>query len=142
MTEIDFYLLNSEDWQHFCCRLIAQVYSRGHQIDCLLADPQSVSELDDALWCFHTSSFIPHIVMPAAKIAAFSPIRLATTSEAIKNGNPKDVLINLRAEIADGFNQFKRVAEIVPNIDSVKSEARRRFRQYQHRGHRLRTHQI
>ena len=74
---VDFYLLNEEISEgahsqsahqaifnehktHFACRLIEKIYLRGHQIFVYCNTKEEAENLDEQLWIFKESSFIPH----------------------------------------------------------------------------------
>ena len=59
MTRIDFYQITG-DQQAFTCRLIDQVYRRGHQIYVHTASMEQAERLDEDLWSFRPDSFVPH----------------------------------------------------------------------------------
>jgi DNA polymerase-3 subunit chi len=53
-----------------------------------------------------------------------------------------DVLVNVAAELPEGFDQFERIAELVDQDETVKVAGRQRYKRYQALGHSLYTHPL
>lgn len=141
MTRVDFYLVGGNGKRElFTCRLVQKIYQQGHRAYVLVESDTQAQALDNALWTFNESSFVPHALHREDRHAdADSPVLLGT-------GEPPadihDVLILLSAETPAWFSRFERVAEVVGNSDNERASARERFRFYRDRGYPLDTHEV
>ena len=54
----------------------------------------------------------------------------------------QDVLVNLSGTIPSFFSRFDRVAEIVPEAESTRENARENYRQYKSKGYPLNYHKL
>lgn len=130
MTRIDFHS-QVPDKIHYSCRLIRKARAANCQILVLSQSDQQAKELDQALWSFSASDFLPHVMM-ADPLAANTPIIITTE---ITNPLPHhDVLINLSQNLPLNFTQFNRVIEVVSQQEDDANTARQRFRMYQQQG--------
>jgi DNA polymerase-3 subunit chi len=63
MTKIDFYVLPEDGSLPTAVaigRLAEKASARGHQVFIQTKDSQDALQLDEALWAFRPSSFVPH----------------------------------------------------------------------------------
>ena len=135
MTKIDFYQICDEEIS-FTCRLIDQVYRRGHLIYVHTIDLVKARALDDHLWVFREDSFIPHALQDTGIEA---PIKIGCGHEPLDH---QDVLINLSGVVPHFFSRFDRVAEVVPVEENKRQAARDNYSFYQQRGYALNYHQM
>ena len=82
MTRIDFYQIAGDE-RTFACRLIDQVFHRGHKIYVHTLDSEQATRLDEHLWVFRPDSFIPHCLI----------------GSGASSGTSSDVTSNLAANI-------------------------------------------
>jgi DNA polymerase-3 subunit chi len=140
MTRVDFYLLSDPAPQAyfvFACRLIEKAYQRGHRIYVFLANEANVNKLDDLLWTFGETSFVPHTKINASVIS--TPILLSSDTAP---ADWQDILVNLSDTLPSFYQQFSRVIEIVSADETKKSLARRHYAIYREQGCALERHQI
>ena len=138
---VDFYLLSrhTEDGKlRAACRLCHKIYTLGHTALIQAADLAQAETLDDLMWTFDQSSFIPHALNDKA-IQPDTPIVIGYLQPT---SNQENVLVSLLDEVPDYFDQYSRIAEFVDDTDEDKSKARDRFRVYRERGCTLETHDI
>lgn len=141
MTKIDFYILSDESKQAqnlFACKLIEKAYSLGHQIFVFCQDEEQAFEMDELLWSFEPSSFIPHNLQgegPRQKPA----VQIGFGQDAT---GYQDILINLSNQVPVFYGQFKRVCEIIPNQEEIKQMKRQSFRYYKEQKNTIQTHTI
>ncbi|MBO6565273.1 MAG: DNA polymerase III subunit chi [Pseudomonadales bacterium] len=135
MTKIDFYQVNGDE-ALFTCRLIDQVYRRGHQIYVHTSGEQQAKHLDDHLWIFRPDAFVPHVTHDSEHEA---PIRIGFDHEP---DDHQDVLVNLSGDIPLFFSRFDRVAEVVPVDQNSRESARKNYAFYKERGYVLEYHNI
>lgn len=96
------------------------------------ADTATLDRLDLALWCAEPLSFLPHVrlrpgVTTAPAVLARTPIRLVERAAPPVDGA---VLLNLGPELAEHWERYARVVEIVSNEEHDAAAGRRRWRQY------------
>jgi DNA polymerase-3 subunit chi len=142
MTRIDFYVLESSGptSRHRCaCRIAEKAFLLDHRVYIHTCDPRESQAVDDLLWSFRGSSFVPHAQVCSGE----------THGEAVLIGHEPefdsaetDLLINLSNEIPMFFSRFDRVAEIVSEDEQSRVSGRSRFRFYRDRGYDLHTHQL
>ena len=96
MTKIDFYQISDEETT-FVCRLIDQVYRRGHHIYVHTVGQEQAKALDDHLWVFREDTFIPHALQETGIDA---PIKIGCDHEPFEH---QDVLINLSSVVPHFF---------------------------------------
>lgn len=139
MTEVDFHF-NAADKVHHTCRLVRKAVGSGAKV-VVLAGEELLSRLDAALWHFSAVEFIAHCRDTAApEVLARSPVILASDGRATLPH--QHVLINLGAEVPQGFERFERLIEIVTEGDEDRQAGRTRWRHYADRGYTLKRHDL
>jgi DNA polymerase-3 subunit chi len=138
---IDFYLLASEE-DHarglIACRLLEKAYIKGHKVYVLCKDKKDAEYIDELLWTFKEDSFIPHNLQGEGPEPP-PPIQIGYEREP-RGFN--DILINLSDAIPSFYSKFKRVMELVPNVDVIKNQSRIRYKDYKAKGCELFVHQM
>ena len=137
MTLIDFYS-GVDDKLHTACRLSAKAVQQGLKVMIYTPDAQVTEQLDQLLWTFSSTSFIPHCRandMLASKV----PVVLSQQSEEFLHD---DVLLNLNIDYPSFFSRFKRLIEIIGTTSEDIQAARKRYRFYQNRGYEIRIHKL
>ena len=141
MTRIDFYLLAdapSGSQELAACKLANKAFNLGHRIYILTRGPEESGRLDQLLWTFSASSFVPH-GLNSGQGSANVPVLIGDHEPP---AGYDDVLISLAERVPEWFSRFQRVAEIVGSTETEKSLARERFRFYRDRGYELLTHNL
>ena len=108
MTKIDFYVLPEDGSLPTAVaigRLAEKASARGHQVFIQTKDSQDALQLDEALWAFRPSSFLPHSLATER-----GPERVIIGHEAPPM-EYDDVLINLTHSVLGHFSRFERMAE-------------------------------
>ena len=113
------------------CGFLRQAGEAGAAVT-VCGDGATLDRLDLALWCAEPLSFLPHVrLRPGLPIApsllARTPIRLTERAEPPARGA---VLLNLGPELADHWERYERVVEIVSNEADDAAAGRRRWRHY------------
>ena len=140
MTRIDFYLLPDSDieQQHlYACRLAQKAVKQGHRVYIHTESSAQSEKLDDLLWSFSATSFVPHTIK--SDECDSHPVYIN------HSGDPLDihgVLINLSQQTPDCFGRFERLAELVNQDETIKQAGRERFKFYKSRGYPLNTHKL
>lgn len=142
MTKIDFYILKEQsatDRLRFACRLTEKAMKQKHDIYIHCNDAQQMQELNELLWSFKPTSFIPHSNTESDKSATSSQVSLGS-SECPDNHH--DVLINLSNQVPEFFSRFQRVSEIVIQDETITAATRENYRFYRDRGYQLDSHDL
>ena len=141
MTRVDFYILSGEDAlqrARFACRLADKAYRLGHHVFIHTESADQTRQLDNLLWTFQQSSFVPHCIYQDAGETP-PPVMLAHDAEPDQQ---TQVLINLAGDVPLFFSRFERVAELVNQQTTIRQQGRSRYSFYRQRGYPLSTHNI
>lgn len=139
MTEVDFHF-NATDKVNHTCRLVRKAIGTGAKV-VVMADDALLTRLDLALWQFSATEFIVHCRDDALpEMLLRSPVILTTSGRSTLPH--QHVLINLGAEIPQGFERFERLIEIVTEGDDDRQAGRMRWRHYADRGYTLKRHDL
>ncbi len=145
MTRIDFYILpdnTANGRELFACRLAEKVYKMGHSLYLHTATSEQAKQLDDLLWRYKESSFLPHVI-EGEQQHNLPPILIGHHTETpTEPHSHSDVLINLAPSVPGFFSRFERVAELINQADDLKAAGRERFKFYRDRGYLLETHNL
>lgn len=145
MPKVDFYILDIDaktDAGRFACRLTEKAYHTGLKIFICTASEQQAQKLDELLWTFKQGSFLPHERIENTPTQSNSlPIPILIGNHLDEN-QPRDILINLKAQLPEYPERFQRIAELVYNDNEEKQAARERFRYYRDQGYEVNSHEI
>lgn len=142
--QVDFYVLDLADLSsryHFCCRLLAKIFSQRQRCTVLVDDQATASALDDALWQNPPESFLPHQIVDSASEGsadAGEAISIRISDQAPR----EDVCINLRAGVPANHAQLSRLVEIVCQDPNVLNSTREKYRFYRELAYPLQSHPI
>ena len=142
MTEIEFHF-NVPDKLQYGCRLLRKVY-RGGIRAVVTAETEFLSELDQLLWCFSPTEFVPHCLAtahdhPNERSLRASPMLLAERLDEC----PSDrILINFGCSTPSNFERFERFIEVVSSHQDDRLAGRGRWKHYKDRGYALRQHDL
>jgi DNA polymerase-3 subunit chi len=138
MTEVAFHF-NAPDPVAYACRLLRKAVSSGARM-VVLGVPDTLQQLDLALWTFSPPDFVPHCHVDSdPRIVAMSPVILASSTESLLH---RQVLLNLGHRVPDGFERFDRVIEVVGLDDEGRQLARGRWKHYTDRGYTITRHDL
>ena len=139
MTRVGFYVVQAaEPGQRLsvAVRLADKAFQRGHRIFINAADEDQARALDELMWSFRPSSFLPH------------GLHGQEHSDTVAIGwgqephNHSDLLINLQLEIPSFFSRFQRVAEVVTQDPDSLEALRASWTFYKERGYQLEKHDL
>ncbi len=127
-TQVMFYLLKDDDSSeqslvHQACLQAAYFYRQNKKVFMYSQDQAAAHQLDELLWSFEPDSFVPH------NLAGEGPSYGAAVEiswQAPTGRRP--VLINLTSTVPPFANQFSYIIDFVPTDESLKQQARDRFR--------------
>lgn len=141
MTEVAFHF-NAPDKLAYACRFARKVQRSGARL-VIAAPADTLAVLDDILWShLAPQDFVAHCRDDCASedLVRASPVLLATDARATPH---HEVLLNLHATVAPGFDRFERVVEVVAAQDETdRSVARLRWRQYAALGYDIIRHDL
>ena len=136
MTEIPFHF-NVADKLLYACRLLRKGYASGAQI-AVTAEPEVLGELNQLLWSFSASDFVPHCrTGHASEFLARNSVLLVDSSAACPHHG---VLINLGLQVPSGFERFERFIEVVTQGRDERLAARVRWKHYADSGYAPQKH--
>ena len=139
MTELAFHF-GAPDKLAYTCRLLRKAVGSGAQV-VLLADAQTLSQIDVNLWALSPTEFVPHaVVSPDGSVAGRSPLLLVVDPEQVPQQS--GVLVNLTDAVPPGFERFARVIEVVSTDAADRESARQRWRHYTERGYTITRHDL
>ena len=139
MTRVDFYVVKSSGAEarlSVAARLTEKALGRGHRVFINCDSQSQVDTLDDYLWRFKSSSFVPHC--PASSDAEEQVVLGFEDAP----GSHNDVLINLALAPPSFFARFERVAEVVTQDENSLQALRDAWRHYKDRGYPLTKHDL
>lgn len=126
---INFYIL-SENRQltTFVCQLVQTILNKTDEKILILTHSQNLEKLDNVLWSFEPSSFIPHeIINPDNPTNVISPVIL-TDNPLFLTSYP--IVINLTPMFLSSFGGNK-LLEIIDNQPQIVQQGREKYRHYQ-----------
>ena len=144
MAQVDFYVLDvppGPATERFACRLINRAFTSKHTIFVRTENPMQAKRLDDLLWTFSDTSFVPHEIIDSASQGHASPAPVALGAD-YPEGLEADITLNLCPDAVPNVAGEHRVLEIIANEAASKAQGRERYRSYQQLGHELTTHEI
>ncbi len=140
MPTVDFYILNDDNpnahWL-FACRLLQKAYQQQHQVYVHTTNTQDSEKINDLLWTFSDTSFVPHRLLDTNSTS--TPIVIGQSPTAPAN---YEILLNLSKDIPNYYDQFKRILEIVPAEPTLKSQSRQHFQFYKDHNCEVSSHKI
>ena len=136
MTSVSFYKLagDQEVALALACQLIQKSLTLNQQVLCLVPDNAVAQQLDEKLWGFQATAFVPH-----ALGVDNAPVAISTETEP---GDHHQILINLQAKIPTWFSRFDRVIEIIYPQPEYEQAKRNNFKFYKERGYALSFHDL
>lgn len=138
MPKIDFYILSDTKRLEFACRLIEKIYKQQHRIYIHTDNSTEAYRLDEMLWTYSDTSFLPHNLYGEGPEPA-PPIQIGYQTTPEKH---RDILLNLSANVPEFFQRFNRVLELVSEDAAIQEAARVRFRWYRAQHLEVTTHNL
>ncbi|SEK54689.1 DNA polymerase III, chi subunit [Colwellia chukchiensis] len=108
---------------HYACLQAAHFYRQNQRVFIYTQDQQTAHEIDEMLWAFEADSFVPHnLIGEGPKQGAAVEISWQAPT------NRRAVLINLTSNVPNFAGQFSHLIDFVPRDETLKEQARNRFR--------------
>lgn len=140
MTEVDFYILSSDDHDNrlaFASRLCEKAINSGRKVVIALENTEQETAIARQLNAERPESYLPWRLSNAADKG--EPIVLDCEGEC---GNHHDVLINLCGQLPGYFSRFARMAEVVIQTEEVLAHTRQHWSFLGERGYLIRHHKL
>lgn len=139
MTEVAFHF-NAPDKLAYACRFARKVQRSGARL-VIAAPADTLTALDRMLWNLAPQDFVAHCLGDAdPELVQASPVLLTTDARTAAH---HEVLLNLHADVPEGFGRFDRLVEVVSAHDETdRGEARGRWRHYASRGYAITRHDL
>ena len=141
LVRIDFYILETHKNRGrymLACRVADKAYRTGNKVFLKLNNMEDAQLLDDLLWTFSQSSFIPHqLCQDGYKVD--SPVAIGVSPPHV---NDIDVIISISDEPLIEFTRYQRIVEIVGSSDNEKTLGRKQYKYYKDHGIEPNVHKI
>lgn len=138
---VDFYLLDAADPDSLlkcACRIASKACQQGLRVYIQLDDDAAVKSLDQLLWTFSPTSFVPHAVAGGSETDRV-PVLIGDGPGP--NGY-EQLLVSLTREVPGDVDRYQRVADLISSEQQEKQLGRERFKHYRAKGIEPNTHQI
>lgn len=135
---VDFYVLPDAAAAarlKFACRCVAKAWRDGETVGVRVGDEATAAAVDDLLWTYSDSAFVPH------ERAGSDDAALARVVIGLAPGDAS-VLLNLADDAAPADAGHARIVEIIDADPTRRQAGRDRFRQYRERGWQPATHNV
>jgi DNA polymerase-3 subunit chi len=113
--------------------LLEKVLSAGHTIVLRCENNKRLQQLNDALWTYSPTSFMPHNIMEKG-MECETPISLTSENE---NPNNANILITVSGANAEDKEKYDRVLDIFEGSEIQRTAARKRWQTYKEEGAEL-----
>ena len=132
MTGINFYRIHGgfDAALKLACQLTEKAFHQGHAVLLHTEDENISTQLDNLLWAFKPTAFLPH----QKGLETQSSISICHQNEP---GDHHGLLINLTSDTPSWFSRFEKTIEIVYDDQTVIENKRERFSFYKSRGYPL-----
>ena len=142
IQRVDIYVLEGKDklaLPIYACRIVEKAWLQGSNVVIQAENTSAAEDIDDLLWRFSATSFIPHHRVNSVKdtVKIFSPV-IITTTDSVNTGT----LVQLAQDLPASIEGYERIADLVGNDSDLRQAGRRRYRQYQKLGIKPCVHNI
>jgi DNA polymerase-3 subunit chi len=132
MAQAVFYLIAKprfrDDPLRLVCELARRALESGQFALILARSPEQAEQLDEKLWDFDESAFVPHQIA-GDEDDAITPVLIVPPGMQTPD---RALVINLRDEAVAGT--FERVLEVVPDDETRRTGSRERWKTYKAAG--------
>lgn len=149
MKRVDFHLLPGStytDSVDYCARLCEKVVGLGQQLHLHTDSEFELEKLDEGLWSFKASSFLPHTTLTQEGSAprAQAPVTLGNSVAALSKASAATVLVTLTLKDVNSLqnSSFDRLILLIPNDDPQINIARGLYKQYKQAGSEVHLHDL
>ncbi|MGQ3051462.1 MAG: DNA polymerase III subunit chi [Roseateles sp.] len=131
-VQVSFYSDAAEPLQ-YACRLIRRALASGKPVGVCVPAPVA-ARLDELLWSFDATDFIPHRRWDGATTPALGEVLLVEDAARLPH---RGLLLNLGDEMPGDALGFERVLEVIGTDPARVQAGRARYRVYQQSGAQL-----
>jgi DNA polymerase III subunit chi len=131
-VQVSFYS-DAADPLHYACRLIRRALASGKPVGVCVPASQA-ARLDELLWGFESTEFIPHRRWDGATPPVAGEVLLVDDAARLPH---RALLLNLADELPGDAFDFERVLEVIGSDASRVQAGRLRYRAYQQAGAKL-----
>lgn len=135
-TQVMFYLLSGDKQNadtssafYHACLQASYFYRQNQRVFIYTQNKQDAEQIDELLWAFDSDSFVPHNLAGEGPKQG-SPVEIS--DQPMYGRRP--VLINLTSAVPSFANQFQYIVDFVPSDETLKQQARERFKVYRQWG--------
>jgi DNA polymerase-3 subunit chi len=136
----DFYLIDKprfrDDPLLLVCELAKRAFDSGQRTLILTRSLDEAERLDEKLWEFDESAFVPHQIA-GDDDDAITPVLIVPPDTSTTD---RTLVINLRDDCAPGL--FERVLEVVPADEDQRLGSRKRWATYKAAGFEVAKHDM
>ena len=127
-TEVVFITLNVANKNRVVCDITEKEYESGNKAVIYVADEKEGKILDDMLWSWKQSTFIPHNFSESLQTAEKDPVIISTN---ISDSINYDTLILVQPTEPDICRIYKKVIDFAEKYNPTKLETdRKRYKLY------------
>ncbi len=132
MTAVTFYHVKTPQQMgklRLVCQLASTAYKKGHKVYVRARDDKQCDLLNQMLWTFAASSFVPHTSLTEDRDPDLEKFPVVIGAEHPPE-KFSDVLITLQDEIPSYAYRFQRVVEPVDADARDEARAKAKFAEY------------
>jgi len=135
MAKVSFYLFEKSDERQVesTCRLCRKILKQPEHIWLYCENIDLQQQLDEQLWRFDASSFMPHGIDQTHASICISA-KLPEQSDWI--------VFNFNNQAIEQIDKFSHIIEIIENNELAKQQGREKFKQYRRLGIEPRTFKL
>lgn len=137
-TQVMFYQLEQQPSEQVSLSLLhacfqaAHYYRQNQRVFIFCDSQQQAHQIDELLWSFDPDSFVAHnLIGEGPKNGA--PVEISWQAPT----NRRPVLINLTSTVPNFAQQFSQIIDFVPSDETLKQQARERYKQYRQQGFKV-----
>lgn len=134
-TQIIFLTLSVANKLRIICDVIENEFSHGNKVVVVVPDENEGKNLDNMLWSWKQSSFIPHNFSDSLKDAKKDPVIISTD---ISENISYDTLILVNPVNLEICNYYKKVIDFAEKYNPTKLETdRKRYKLYRNKKYKI-----
>lgn len=141
LQQINFYILTTDDYSSFACRLLEKAYQSHQKIYVVTENASKAERLNHLLWTFRDISFVPHHLQSEPDNQS-TPICISYTGLACSNEVYYDALLLLTPTLPENYLKFPRLLLTIPDHLDWKIEGRKHYKTLTQAGYQIETHQL
>lgn len=140
MAQATFYLIAKPRFRgdplRLVCELARRAFESGQRALILARSVEQAEQLDEKLWDFDESAFVPHQIA-GDEDDTITPVLIVAPGVQTPD---RTLVINLRDECAPG--RFERVLEVIPDDEAQRAGSRERWKAYKVAGIEVAKHDM